>query len=227
MKKLFTFILLVLLAININAQERRVLSTQSFTELEVSGSFDVLIRQGPNYEIVAESEDFDEIDLDFDDDELSISWDGSWLSRSSGNTKLYITVRDINSIDIGGAVQMNGANTLNSSSLELSSSGASHLDIRVSVSGIVEASCSGASQITLTGNCGTLDADISGSSDLNASDMVCAVAKVNASGASDASINASQSANIESSGASDVTVRGEAEIISETSGASSVRRDVN
>lgn len=223
MKKLY-FFLSVFLSTALLAQERELLSSRTFTELEVHGNFEVLLRQGSQSEIIAASDDIGDIELDFDGERVAISWDNDWDMDFDREATLYITMAEIDEIDISGSVNLEAFNSIHSSNLNVRTSGSSQIELGVRVEDKLEIRCSGSSAASIFGTSTLTEVRTSGSSDLHAFDLVTRIAEIRSSGASNASIYALSSVNAKASGSSDIQIQGEAEIEATTSGAADITR---
>lgn len=226
MKKFTLPLALLLCSVISIGQERETLSNKDFTQLDVQGNFEVLIRQGERSEVIAAAEDrrdLDDIELDFEGDLLTISWDG-WDLGWDREAVLYITVKDIESIEISGVVNLKGANTLQASHLELRTQGSSSMELGVEVSEELEVRCSGSSDASLFGSSSEAEIRTSGSSSLSALELEIRNAEIRTSGASDASLFVTNRTHAKASGASSIEIAGGSEIDSTTSGAADISR---
>lgn len=236
MKKLFLFILLTAVSgatafaqktINDPNAEVRKLSG-SFHAIEVSNAFDVYLTQGDD-EVVAVSaseEKFkDHIKVEVNDGVLHIRYeDGMKWNSDKMKLKAYISFKNIDKLNVGGACDVYLMNDLKSDNLQITFSGASDLkgDGKLNVDKLF-VSLRGASDMKVSGHASKLNVNASGASDFKGYDFVTDYCDVKANGASSIQITVSKELSAQASGASDVHYKGDAVIRDiKTSGASSI-----
>ncbi len=137
--------------------------------------------------------------------------------------KVYVTVKELNKIDISGGVKVVGNSTFKSSTLKLDMSGGSKVVLAVDANRVV-AGMSGASKVELTGKAKELKIELSGASHAAVADLIAKDVKVNASGASKAKVHADKALHITASGASAVYYKGTPSISSDASAAARISR---
>lgn len=196
----------------------------NFTGLDVSGGFEVVLKQGSSQSLVIEADDnlMREIITEVRGGELNIyTRDNVWP-----NTKLvaYITFVRLDDIDISGAVKVFSNENLSFDRLTLDGSGASEIDFTADVRNL-EAGFSGASKLHLIGNVNNANIECSGASKLYLADFNANEVRLELSGASYAEVSVIDKLVVEASGASDVKYKGEPKTVTvDTSGASKVRK---
>ncbi|MCK9220307.1 MAG: DUF2807 domain-containing protein [Bacteroidales bacterium] len=196
----------------------------SFDALDVSGAFDVYIKQGDAEGLVIET-----------DDNLLPSIKttvvGHTLKIETKNPihhvtvlKAYITVKDLKKIDVSGAVDIQTENRLTVPELSIDASGASDSKMEIAVQRL-KLDCSGASKMSFSGTAVNVEMDLSGSSDIFAYDLISETYSFEISGAGDAQINVSKSIKASISGAGSVKYKGSpSEIDQVVSGAGSIKK---
>jgi hypothetical protein len=102
--------------------------------------------------------------------------------------KVYISVKNLNALQVNGGGKIISENSLASPSLTLSVSGNGSMDIDIK-GDIVKADVSGSGKIALKGYATSIEALISGSGDINAFDCPLDVAKVKVSGSGICEVN--------------------------------------
>ena len=210
-----------------NAEARTV---SGFHGIKVSNAFDVIIKQGSEEAVVvsASEEKFrSRIKVNVVNGILQISYDNEnvWKwSNENKRLKAYISVKNIDQLEVSGASDMKIDGVLKGINLKIDLSGASSLkaDIRYTN---VTVDQSGASNSKLSGIVTNLDVDISGASDFTGFDLIAENCRVEASGASDLKITVNKKMKGDASGASDVQYKGTAAISDfRTTGASSLKK---
>lgn len=210
-----------------NAEPRKV---SSFHGIKISNAFDVIIKQGNEEAVVvsASEEKFrDRIKVNVVNGILQISYDNEKVWKwSNENTKLraYISVKNIDKLDVSGATDIKIDGVLKGSNLKVELSGASSLKGAISYTSVT-VDQSGASNSKLSGTVTNLDVDVSGASDFTGFDLVSENCRAEASGASDIKITVNKDLKVDASGASDIQYKGTASISDfKTSGASSLKK---
>lgn len=201
----------------------------SFTQLDVSSAFEVIITQA-NEESVAVSsnisDDNKNIVTQVKNGKLKISYDNGgrrWVKNQK--LRAYISVKNLEAIYGSGASRITIEGSLAAQSLLLKLSGATDMRGKLEVKDVLKMDLSGASDVTLTGAVGMLDIDASGASDVKAFEMVASTCKIDASGACNIRISVEKEMSAQLSGASNVQYKGNAMINNiKTSGASNISR---
>jgi len=205
---------------NLQTQTRKV---SDFTGIDVSGGFTVEITQGNTESLKLEAEEnlLDNIKTEVRNGVLHIYNDKS-LSTNKG-MKAYITLKELNKIDISGGVKVIGNSTFKTNAMDLDMSGGSKVALAVDTKKLT-ADMSGASKVELKGRADELLMDMSGASKVEAADLEAKRVKVSASGASKVSVFAKEALDINASGASAIYYKGSPRITSETSAAARISK---
>jgi hypothetical protein len=196
----------------------------SFNAIEVSGAFDIIIKQGATEELAVET-DRNILPL------VSTEVVGNTLKietkkpiHHTTELKVYITVKDINLIDASGATDIvsDGKLTLSTLTLDASGSTDARLDLAV---GKMKLDCSGASKVKFSGTATEVIMDLSGASDIFGFDLLAESYDIDISGAGNAQVNVSKRIRAEISGAGSVKYKGSpTEIDQSVLGAGSIRK---
>jgi len=234
-----------------NAQVRQV---GHFTKIRVSSAISLYLSQGKQ-EAVAVSAGDDKytvrIKTEVRDGVLKIFVEnGAWNNWNWGNRSLkaYVTITDIEGLDISGAstvkvadglnvnnfdLQLSGASTLkiegginssNGGSMNMEISGASNMTTALKA-GDIKFNLTGASQANVEGTATGLNVEASGASDFKGFGLAIENARVDASGASTVNITVTKKLDAQASGASSVGYKGDAVITNlDVSGASNVKK---
>lgn len=205
---------------NLQTQDRKV---SGFTGIDVSGGFSVEITQGSNEGVKLEADEnlLDNIKTEVRNGVLHIYNDKS-LSTNKG-MKAYVTVKELNKIDISGGVKVVGNSTFKTNIMTLDMSGGSKVTLAIEAKQI-KADMSGASKVELTGKTDELRMEMSGASNVDASELAAKDVRIGASGASKVKVHADKTLHIDASGASSVYYKGTPSITSETSAAARISR---
>ncbi|MEJ8802557.1 head GIN domain-containing protein [Pontibacter sp. H249] len=205
---------------NMQTQDRKV---SGFTGIDVSGGFAVEITQGSKESVRLEAEEnlLDNIRTEVRNGVLHIYNDKS-LSSTKG-MKAYITIKELNKVDISGGVKVEGKSTFKTNTMTLDMSGGSKVNLAIDTKQL-KSDLSGASKVILTGKADELRMEMSGASNVDASELVASDVRVGASGASKIKVHANKTLHIDASGASAVYYKGTPSITSETSAAAKISR---
>lgn len=197
---------------------------KSFQAIEVSGGFEVTLTQGSteSLQIEAEEDVLPDIVTRVEGNTLKIYVDR--IRRISGPLKATLTFKELNSIDISGAVTLDGTNEMKFDQLDFDGSGATEVDMILTANKL-SLDLSGASKMMLRGAVNKAEAECSGASKLKLGGLEVKQLSFECSGASDAEVWATESLSIECSGASSVRYKGNPEKLeTDASGASSIRK---
>ena len=189
---LLLFLLIGLNAINIYAQNSKVVVLNSFSEVSVSSGIDLYLTQGntENLKIEANNELIKDVIVTQNAGKVTIKYkEGINWSRLFNNQsiKVYMNYKSLKSISASGGSDIYAQNSINSNTLNLTASGGSDLKLTLQVKDL-NLTISGGSDANLKGNGENLLAVASGGSDINAFTFVVNNAKVAASGGSDIKI---------------------------------------
>lgn len=230
----FMFIILILMigisiqqvsANNISgSSDREDRSISGFTELEVSGAFEIVLTQGNSESLTIEADEniMDNIKTRITGSTLEIYTKGT--IRNYRVMRVYITFKQLESIDLSGAVKVTADQSLQFDRLDLDISGACTIEFDMEADRL-DLDLSGASKLYLNGYANYMEADCSGSSKLMLSGLKTKRISFESSGASTAEFWVTESLDVESSGASNVRYKGNPATVNvENSGASSVKK---
>jgi hypothetical protein len=206
---------------NVVKQERDV---SPFRAIRIGGAFEVSLIQGEKESLVIEADEnlMEFIRTEVDGHTLIVETEKNL--RNYDRLLLYITFRELEQIDVSGAVNLYGDNRLTFGDLTLETSGATEVTLDLEASSVSIGS-SGASHLRLDGRCTEARLESSGASELKAGDLETEKFTLNISGAGEAVVFVTNTLDVNVSGAAHVKYRGSPQTIhQETSGASSISR---
>lgn len=163
--------ILVLLAFvfgmsSVHAQTKETRNVSTFKEISFRLPGKLLLTQGSvqKVEIEGSVEGLKKIEAEVEDGRLTIGRDNSW-TWDSDNEKfnVYITVKDIEGISVGGSGNLVGQNKFTVADLDLNVSGSGSMQIEANASGNIDADVSGSGNIDLKATCKAYSSDVSGS----------------------------------------------------------------
>lgn len=182
--------------------------TDSFSGLKVSSGIDVYLKQGNNETVTVEADEnlHEYILTEVRGGVLNVY--SEYNIRSADKKRVYVTMKEVNSIKTTSAGDVYGENPINSDELELSASSAGNIKLEVNAKK-VDLDISSSGDITLTGETDKLRADLSSAGDLNAYDLKSREADISVSSAGDADVNVSERITARASSAGDVNFKGD------------------
>ena len=196
--------------------------TAGFNGVNVGGPFDVSIVQGPveSIKVSAPSEVMNMIVTEVNNGILKVSgkndgrdWD-SWCQMHK-RIVVYVTVKDLKSINVSGSGSAFFKDGLTLNSLKLNLSGSGNMIGNLNVKNL-ESDISGLGNIKLSGKAEMSTVRIASSGDFTAANLITTKSDVHISGSGDAEINAREKVSAEVNGAGSVLYTGDAKIISGT-----------
>ena len=197
-------------------------NVSSFDAIKIGGAFEVYLTQG-NESLVVEADEnlLDIITTEVRGGTLVISTDKN--IKNAEELNLYIGFKDLERIDISGAVELKADGRLKFDELDIEGSGASEIELDLTADRL-SLDFSGASELDLAGSAGTCNIDISGASEIQAYDLELKDCTIDISGAGEAKLNVSDKLKASVSGAGSIRYEGNPSVDSRVSGAGSVRK---
>lgn len=179
----------------------------SFTGVEVSGGYKVVIKQDSvnNVTIIGDDNLMKYVKTENNGERLKI-----YNSRSictSGQYTVYVSLKELNYIETSGATSVFSDGKITVKDLELHTSGSTKINLSLNADH-VKTEASGLTDMFLEGQAQSHTLETSGSSSLNALNFVVNKYRIESSGLSHCKINVLSELNINSSGASDIQYRG-------------------
>jgi hypothetical protein len=167
MKKLAILSILMLFAVVlVHAQTKETRNVGTFTKIAFRVPGKLYLRQGTPQKVVIEGKKdiLEEIETDVEGSRLVIEKDGNdWNWGSDDDVKVYITVKDIEGLSVGGSGDLIGETKIMANEINLNVSGSGNMTVEVEASGDMESVVSGSGNIELKGKCKNFDSNVSGS----------------------------------------------------------------
>ena len=204
---------------NLTSEERTV---ESFTDVKVSGMFDVVLVQGePSVLIETDQNLLEHISTEVREEVLTVSSGDKYFNTD----QLVITVfyRSLEEVKISGACELVTNGSINSDELLVDISGAAEADLTLNVTKF-RMELSGGGEIELHGLAEDVEIDISGAAEVHAFNLESKTAEISVSGAGDVEINASEKLEVDISGAGEVDYKGDPEIKQNISGVGELKK---
>lgn len=219
MRKFILMILLITGGATVKAQNvvydenAEVRTVGNFNGVEASGAVSLYLSQGSTTGIAVSAGDAkynNKIKTEVRDGILRISVEGGvWNGFNWTNRKLraYVTVTDINRLDISGASYVSISGTLKSDEIKMDVSGASEVKGIVNVNKL-DMDISGASVAKLAGTVKECTIDASGACKVSSYDLVIDKCKASSSGASNIRVTINGELNADATGGSTIYYKG-------------------
>ena len=200
-----------------NAQTREV---GTFHGIKVSGSIDLIIKQGPETAVAvsaADEEDMDKIETEVRDGILYIQlkdrknwWSDQWNSMGK-KMKAYVSAPEISSIYSAGSGAVEILGTLKSAELNIKVAGSGNVNGAINVENL-EVVQSGSSNIRLTGVATKADFSCSGSGNVKSPDLMVDYCDVSMSGSGNTEITVEKEISASVSGSGNIRYKGNGQI---------------
>lgn len=194
------------------AQQNENRSVSGFSKVSISGSFDITLQAGNSegLKIVAEkSVDLSRIVTEVEGGVLKVyvkSNMGKWQDLN-GDVDIFIDFKQLDEIKSSGSSDIVSKGTIRAEAIQLISSGSGDMNLDVDTKKL-DANLSGSCDLDLRGTADVADIRISGSGDIKALELKSREASVSISGSGDAALNVSESLEARISGSGNVSYRG-------------------
>lgn len=178
-----------------------------FTGIEISGSAEVYITQGPDQTVFVEGQE-NIVDL-LDDDVDNGIWDVNFTNcvRDYEDIKIFITLPETDYLKVSGSGHIVSENVLTTESMYVRVSGSGEIDIAIECEDI-DGKITGSGEVKLEGVAESLDFEISGSGDLEAFNLEAEKVDLKISGSGDAEVYCTGILDVKISGSGDVFYKG-------------------
>ena len=194
------------------AQKSETRTPGSFTKIENSGSWDVEITKGSKDEVRLETSNFDlnKVITEVEGDKLEIKLiKGNY---SNVNLKVYITVRELESVGNGGSGDMRINSDFGANSFSIGLSGSGSITAKNINADKLTVGMSGSGKVIIAGGqADEVSVGQSGSGDLEAINFTAESVKIGKSGSGNSSIGVTESLTVGSSGSGNIYYRGNPE----------------
>ena len=203
------------------------------TREEKVGNFNRLVIEG-NFHVFLEPSDKPTLRMEMDEnlyDIVKVTEEGSTLRIASRlnimqarDKNLYIGVKDLEKLELTGAIKIVSDEVLKLNDLSIIASGASRIDFEIEARKL-RLDMSGASECDFRGKVNELRVQLSGAGDVDALDLIADDVEIDLSGAGGARVYAKEKLDVSISGVGSVRYRGEPDIHKSISGLGSLKRD--
>ena len=188
--------------------DTKELTIQPFTELSVSGSFEVLFTQEANTTARAEgsTEDIEKIEIETNGDKLILK------QKKNSNIKhvvIYLSTPNINEVGIAGSGTFKSTNTITSTkTLHFEIAGSGTITAAIDAN-YVKSAIAGSGDIHLSGKSSNTKIEIAGSGNYKANDLSTGNTEVEIAGSGNAYVNATGKLSAEIAGSGSIYYKGQ------------------
>jgi hypothetical protein len=196
----------------------------SFKQIETSGAFDIVLKQGPAEEVAVETDENLQNLVSTKVEGTTLEIDTKDRVGHFTKMKVYITVKELDKISASGAVNVETESPLNLENLDIECSGSVKTNMEMAIRNL-KIDCSGSGKLYMKGTASRVEVDGSGAVDLFAYDLLTEEYNIDLSGAGKAEINVTKKLRAEISGAGSIRYKGSpSEISQEVSGAGTIKK---
>jgi hypothetical protein len=194
-----------------------------FTTLVLEGSVNAYIRQGsaPNIVITTDSNLFEHIQLDYDDEVLTFRHSKKLLFSSP--VQLLITVPDLHKVVIEGAVELEIQDTLRTEQFALEIKGAAMAKLLLDCNSL-KSNISGAGEVRIAGKANTAETVINGAGKFRAKELFTMEHDVTLNGAGSAYVHAEERLKATINGAGVIEYSGNPQVTQQINGVGKIRQ---
>lgn len=191
---------------NVVIENRKV---DVFSAIEIDGVFNVILKQGKKESVSVETDEnlVDLIDVTVSEKRLVVDLKDDASIGDYTELNVFITLVDINVMDISGVGDISAENPLNLKELTLQNSGVGDIHLVLDCDELT-VNNSSVGDITLSGKTNRFNLNNSGVGDIIAFDLSSQHTVVDNSGVGDVEVNANESVVIETSGVGNVKYSG-------------------
>lgn len=186
---------------NVVTKNRNI--SESFTSVSASNGLEVILEQSTNSQVKVEADDNlqEHIITEVKEGELKIYSDVN--IRNSKAKKVYVQMAKLNSLETSSGAFVTSSNVMESTSMDISASSGSEIDLKINAS-TVNCDSSSGSEIKLGGKADKLETESSSGSSIDATDLAVKSAVADSSSGSSININATETITAEASSGSSV-----------------------
>ncbi|MDR2009618.1 MAG: DUF2807 domain-containing protein [Bacteroidales bacterium] len=182
---------------------------ENFDKLDIGGTFNIYLLQGNKESIRVEADDnlHEYILTKVESGVLIIRIKENINFRNPTKANIYVTVKDISEIKIGGVSNLTSKGIVETNSLKMSVKGVSDVNLNINCN-YLDIKASGVGDCIFKGKADMLVINSSGTRDINAKKLEALRAAISKSGVGDVSVNVSGDLEIKSSGTGDIIYYG-------------------
>ena len=199
-------------------------NASDFNQIDLNGASEIILTQGNNESVTIEAEDniMPYITTSVSNKKLAINFNNG-MPVPTKPVKIFITVKDLNAINIAGAGKVN-SDVLKVRDLTIGINGAGEVNLNSLNANSLKTTISGSGKMTAAGSVPNQNIDISGAAEYNAKDLISKKATISINGAGKATINASNALDVLINGGGTVDYIGNPKVTQKITGAGNVNK---
>ena len=205
---------------NVTNETRNV---SDFNQINTNGDMEIIVSPGNNNSVVVQGDSnvIPNIQTSVNNNVLTVS--NSNVIGGSKPAKIYITVVDLNAVQVGGSGNFTGTD-LKLKSLNLFLSGSGSINLVNLVADSIKLVNSGSGLTSISGNVKSQEIIISGTGEYKAKDLQSNTATVEIDGSGQATVNVINQLNIIINGSGQVSYLGNPNIQQQVTGSGTVKK---
>ena len=217
MKKLLIAFLSLIMFVGINntfaQSQRETRNIKAFSKLELGGVFEVQIRQGDKEKLELEANPrlLEYVIVKNEGNRLIVKMREKSHFKKMKKIKIYVTITDIDELEISTVGNVESVGTLNLDKLYLRNHGVGNLDLKLNAKQL-NAKISAVGNIRLAGNIDVVEIDNKSVGNLEAFDLKANKLTIDNRGVGSAEVYASKEISINSSGVGSLYYKGDATV---------------
>lgn len=206
-----------------SATETRTVA--EFQAIGVSGSMDLVVRQGAAQSVQVQADDnlLPLLETVVEGNGLQVRWKKGQSIYTRAKVLVTVVVPKLTGLAVAGSGDVR-LETFSTPTLQLSLSGSGDARLDALTTEDLGVRISGSGDVSGKGTTGKLKVSIAGSGDVRLSDLRADDVSVSIAGSGDAAVNAQKTLQVSIAGSGDVTYTGNAQVKSSVAGSGSVTR---
>ncbi len=206
------------------ASEQRAVS--DFTGVEVAGPYDVFVTQGTEFTVRVEGDAnlLQYITVEKDGSVLEIGSRNGFNLRPKNGIKIYVTAPRLDELQVAGSGSIVGQTKLTAEALKISIGGSGDVRLAEVDAPEVRSDIGGSGSVHLKGRTQNFYADVAGSGEIHAFDLLSESTHVDIAGSGNAAVFASKTLDVNIAGSGDVQYKGAPAVKQNKAGSGSVRK---
>jgi hypothetical protein len=199
-------------------------SVSGFNQIDLNGAGELIITQGNSESLTIQADDnlMPFIKTNVNNNKLTISFDNT-MPFPTQSLKIYITVKDINSINTSGSGKIT-SNNLKANNLTINVNGAGEGNLNNLNAQILKIIISGAGKMTLSGNVNEQNINISGAGEYNAGNLTSKITSISINGAGRSTVKVSDILNAMINGGGEIKYIGNPKVTQQINGAGNIEQ---
>ena len=204
------------------AQKTETRDLPSFSKIAVTGAASITLEQGgsESAKITATNVDLADVKTVVRGNTLHVDLEGK-KSYHNMNLKIHIKVKNLEAIELGGAVNVKSSNTLKVDNFHLESHGAGDISLKVDAKK-VNIELSGAGNVNISGKTNYQNIEVNGAGNIKAYDLISNVTHAELNGAGNLYVHANRELNAELNGVGNIKYKGSPSVNIEKNGMGSL-----